>query len=80
VLTAQGQLDAAIQHLREAERLLPDSADIPNNLGIALWRQGKTEEAISSLRRALELDPGHQGARQNLDIALKAAGSAAQRP
>ena len=55
--------------VRDAERLMPTSADIPNNLGIAPWREGKTEEAISSFRRALQIDSG-QGARQNLEIAL----------
>jgi predicted O-linked N-acetylglucosamine transferase (SPINDLY family) len=56
---------------------LPDSAEIPYNLGIALWRQGKLAESLASYRRALHLKPDHAEAHHNLGVALKQQGQLA---
>ena len=64
--------DIVDAHLREAVRLIPDSAETHNNLGTGLWFKGTPEEAISQFRRALEIDPNHVSARENLSSALNA--------
>jgi Flp pilus assembly protein TadD len=49
------------------------SADVHNNLGIALMGQGKTTEAIAEFRAAVELDPESPTAHRNLADALSSA-------
>lgn len=51
----QGNVDAAIQQLRQAIAVQPDYAPAHNNLGWLLGEQGHFDEAISMVRRAIEL-------------------------
>jgi len=67
-LLSRNQLAEAIEHLRKAVALMPNSADAHSNLGGALVNAGKVDEGIQHLRRALELRPDHELARQNLAI------------
>jgi hypothetical protein len=46
-LIRSGQFDAALPHLREANRLQPGSPDVLNNLGAALEQLGQVEEAVA---------------------------------
>jgi Tfp pilus assembly protein PilF len=51
--------------------LRPDSAEIHNNLGLALGKQGKLDEAVACYRRAVALKPDYTQARNALDRALR---------
>jgi len=89
-LLMDGEIEAAIEHLREALRLVPDlegaiaefhaalrsqeTADTRYNLGFALARMGRTDEAIREFERALVLDPRHALAHARLGNALGAKG------
>lgn len=74
VLSAQGKLDAAIAHYRQALALQPDYVEACNNLGNALMDQGKLEEAVACYRRGLALDPKVADTHNNLGNALKDQG------
>ncbi len=54
-LTEKGDLDAAIQTLKEAIRLAPNSSSPHDNLGIALGEKGDLEAAISEHSVAIHL-------------------------
>jgi tetratricopeptide (TPR) repeat protein len=56
----------AIDHYREAARLMPRNAEVCWLLGESLNRHGQTEEAIAQFRRAVALDPKDNHARRNL--------------
>jgi tetratricopeptide (TPR) repeat protein len=65
-----GKLDEAIEHLRRATTLAPDSALYHANLGEMCRLAGRIDEALAAGRRALECDPDHAGALSNVGIAL----------
>jgi tetratricopeptide (TPR) repeat protein len=69
-LLKTGQVDEALDHLREAVKLVPDFADAHNNLGSALIQKGKLEEAIAELETAIRLKPDFADAHNNLGAAL----------
>jgi tetratricopeptide (TPR) repeat protein len=73
-LVAQGRLDEAIGHFREALRLHPEYATAHNSLGLALAQQGRLAEAIAHYREALRLDAELAPAHNNLAMALEATG------
>ena len=50
-------IEAAIDLLARAAKLLPDSATAHANLGIAYWKAENHDEAIPALRRAARLSP-----------------------
>jgi tetratricopeptide (TPR) repeat protein len=74
-LLVQGQIDEAMEHLREALRLDPGHAEAHSNLGVALARRGRAADAIEEYRKALSLDPGQTQAYSNLGNALLQQGS-----
>jgi len=74
IIAAQGRLDEAISHFREAIRLDESYKKAHYNLGRALAIQGKLDEAISHYRKAIRLDPDFSAAHNNLGIALAAQG------
>jgi tetratricopeptide (TPR) repeat protein len=74
LLCAQGKLDQAIGHYRDALRLKDDNAEVHNNLGNALVLRGKVVEGIPHYYQALELDPTYAEANRNLATALTATG------
>lgn len=71
---AEGRLDEAIAHFREAVRIDPLYAGCRDNLGAALLAQGHVDEAAEQLRVAVRLDPSLPQARVALGAALNAAG------
>jgi Flp pilus assembly protein TadD len=73
-LAAEGRLDEAIVHYREAVRIRPGYAEAHNNLGLALARQGKIDDAIPHYTEAIRLLPDYFEAHGNLGAALAATG------
>jgi predicted O-linked N-acetylglucosamine transferase (SPINDLY family) len=61
-LAGQGQLEEAANACREAERLAPDDARFPYQLGQIADEQKRIEEAAEAYARAVQLDPELNGA------------------
>ncbi|HVW22220.1 MAG TPA: tetratricopeptide repeat protein [Opitutaceae bacterium] len=74
VLLAEGRLEEALPHYREALRLKPAYPEACDNLGTALARLGRLEEAAAEYREALRLKPDYPRARSNLRVVLRALG------
>ena len=64
-------LKESIKKHRISLRKTPNSAEIHNNLGIALGQFGRTDEAIKEFRAALKLKPDSADIKYNLKIALE---------
>jgi len=56
----------AEQAFRRGLQLLPQNANLYNNLGVALRMQGRLDEALPALQQALQLNPNFGEAYQNL--------------
>jgi tetratricopeptide (TPR) repeat protein len=70
-----GQLEEALFHYNEAERIYPAFAGAHNNRGAIFFQQGKLEEAITELKKAAARDAGNQvQALSNLGFLLVKAG------
>lgn len=69
-----GQVEAALEELREAIRLAPEFPDAHYNLGAAMLTQGKITEAIAAYRQAIDLDPDYAEAHNNLGVLLETVG------
>lgn len=67
VLEDHGKVEDLVKCLNEARKLFPNSAEISNYVGSALFRLNLFDEAAVYFRRALTLDPGLSGAQENLD-------------
>jgi protein O-mannosyl-transferase len=78
MLTRQGRLVEAVQHLSRVIQLNPDDAEAHCNLGGALAAQKKWPEAIQQCEQALKLDPNKAKAHCNLGVALAAQGKFAE--
>lgn len=76
LLAQDGELDAALQHLKAAQQLAPREALVANNVGQVLVRQGHVEQAVAQFRKALALNPSLTLARLNLARTLAVAGQA----
>jgi len=74
VLTARGDLPAAISAFRRALDLAPDLPDAHVALGAALRASGRPADAIDQYRQALVLDPTNAPAHEHLANALAAGG------
>ncbi len=61
-----GQIDAAQEEARAAERALPKAPQPPYMLGLIAKGQNNSDEAIAAFRRALQIDPEDVGSRVNL--------------
>jgi spermidine synthase/Tfp pilus assembly protein PilF len=59
VARAQGRQLEALEHLEQAQKLAPRSAEVAYNLAEFYFGQGKEEEARTWLERTLELMPDH---------------------
>ena len=66
-LAGRGLIREAIEHFREAVRLLPDKAASYTNLGVAIFLNGDVENAKEQFRQALRIDPTYLEAQKNLD-------------
>jgi tetratricopeptide (TPR) repeat protein len=75
---AARRLDSAISLYERALFLRPDSADVHNNLGLAVMVQGRVDDAVAHFEHALALDPDHVSAHTNLGVALAAQGKVDQ--
>jgi Flp pilus assembly protein TadD len=73
----KGDVDLAIQRLREATELDPENAWIRYNLAVAYQESGRAEEAIEELRVAVELEPSDSRSHFNLGTSLASADDAA---
>jgi Tfp pilus assembly protein PilF len=62
----QGDAMTAIADLEQAARLLPDSSEVQNHLGIAYEAVGLEDAALGAWRRAVALDCGNEAALRNL--------------
>lgn len=54
---AEGDLDAAVEHLNQAIERNSNDPSVYANLGEALMRQGNVEDGAAAFQTALELDP-----------------------
>jgi superkiller protein 3 len=61
-----GDLNPAVENIRKALKIKPDSVVHLINYGVILAESGKIADAKSQWRRVLELDPGNVVAEQNL--------------
>ena len=66
LLTDEGRLDEAMEHLEEAVRLAPDFALAHFHLGNARFLDRNVEQAIAHFERALDVNPSFVGALHNL--------------
>jgi Tfp pilus assembly protein PilF len=71
-LAGQDRLHDAVEEYQAALRT-GESADVENNLGVALMRLNRSAEAVPHFRHAVELNPDDASLRDNLTRALKAA-------
>jgi tetratricopeptide (TPR) repeat protein len=71
VLMDKNQFDEAMTHLRAAEKIDPNNAEIQNNIGLVLLQTDGPEAALPYYRRALEIEPSRAAAvHYNLGHAL----------
>lgn len=68
-LQLRGEAEAALAAQLEAARLLPDDAEVWNNLGLVLTGLGQPAQAEAALQRAMALAPDYAEAHNNLAIA-----------
>ncbi|MGA2441877.1 MAG: tetratricopeptide repeat protein, partial [Tepidisphaeraceae bacterium] len=66
-----GQIDPAIDQLRQAIRLKPDLFEAHTNLGVLLGRRGKPDEAMAAFSEAVRLRPDVAELHVNLSNALR---------
>jgi tetratricopeptide (TPR) repeat protein len=64
----------ALEYLREAASIAPDSADVHFQFGVASLDADDTEQGLQELQKAVRLDPRHAEARERLGIALAMQG------
>lgn len=74
VLQQMGRNTDALAPLKKAAALLPNDAQVHNNLGITFNDLSRLDEAEKSLRRALQLDANFADAHCNLGSALQDIG------
>jgi tetratricopeptide (TPR) repeat protein len=77
-LQAEGRIEEAAGHYRQAIAIEPDYAPAYNNLGTALRASGRLDEAAAQYQRALTLQPDYPEAHYNLANALTDAGKPAE--
>ena len=65
----RGDAATAIADLEEAARLVPQSSEIQNHLGLAHEAAGQDDAALLAFRRAVALDCSNEAAQQNLAAA-----------
>ncbi len=73
-LLTTGRSAESLQHMNEALRLAPESAEAQHNLANALAATGRPEEAIEHFKQALRLRPDYVKTYCNLGSVLLAAG------
>ena len=74
LLMSQGELNEAILHFTQANRVRPNEPTVNNAFGAALLAAGRTEESIPHLTAALNARPDYFDARYTLGNALASLG------
>lgn len=69
-----GQLDSAVDLIRQAVQLNPGLAEAWTNLGCVLVHRGKVDEAIAAYTQAGQLSPSRAGAHYALGLLLQGQG------
>ncbi len=72
--TLQMQGKGSLYALQKASELLPDDAEVHNNLGLIFQELGQLNEAEASYRRALQAKPDYTAAHYNLGNTLTGLG------
>lgn len=72
-----GDAHAALEEMRQAVRLEPNTAEFHYQLGLAAAEAGEPAEALASMERAVQLDPGRARAWYNLAMMRAVAGKTA---
>jgi Tfp pilus assembly protein PilF len=78
LLTEQGQLEEASDHLIRAIQLDPNNGIAHYNLGNVQMRQERYDEAIQSWKKAVALDPTNAKAFNNMAVILRNQGRLAE--
>ena len=73
-----GRIEEAIKDYTQVVRLSPMSADVYNNLGVALRTAGRAHAAVACYRRSLALKPNGGSVYTNLGNALRDLGEPAR--
>lgn len=73
-LLDERKLDEAREHFAEGSRIMPERAEIQNNLANILMLQGRFAEAVPHYRQALRSKPDHMIAYYNLGLVLEELG------
>ena len=68
----------AVEYAERAVALLPESGNVADTLGWALYKSGENSRAIEVLRGAVEMTPADPTIRYHLALALAAAGENAE--
>jgi tetratricopeptide (TPR) repeat protein len=66
-LMLNGEFEAALERVRQAERVAPDYAEVQATRGLILVRKGELNEGIRLLQLAIESDPRAQMVFQTLN-------------
>jgi tetratricopeptide (TPR) repeat protein len=74
LLMGRAELNEAILHFTQANRIRPNEPTVNNAFGAALLAAGRTEESIPHLTAALNARPDYFDARYNLGNALASLG------
>ena len=69
LLDSPGRLPEALEHLRSAAQLNPESASIHSDLGTAYARMGNLQQAVAEFQTALRIAPDSPIVRANLQNA-----------
>lgn len=70
----KGDLEAAIEHLKEGTRLDPLAFRLHFHLGLLLGKQGRIYDAIQALQTALDINSRHFPALKNLAVLYQKVG------
>lgn len=70
----KGDVDSAIEHLREGTRIDPLAFRLHFHLGLLLGKQGRVYDAIQELTTALDINGRHFPALKNLAVLYQKAG------
>jgi Tfp pilus assembly protein PilF len=70
----RGDMDAAVEHLREGTRIDPLAYRLHFHLGLLYGKQGQVYDAIQELQTALDINRNHFPALKNLAVLYQKAG------
>ncbi|RJP32667.1 MAG: hypothetical protein C4547_13175 [Phycisphaerales bacterium] len=74
----RGQVDAALDHFKRAERSEPANPVIHNQIAVSYMHQARWKDAMRSFERALDIDSENAEAYDGLGVCLRQLGRPAQ--